>query len=79
VAVPHLNGNYTIFGQCDDASVTLVKQIAHMATDPSNDRPFRAIKIIHVKIERGGAAAPAIKSATPATKPAATAPKAPSN
>src|SRR6202040_1363266 len=31
VAVPHLNGNYTIFGQCDDATVALVKQIAHMA------------------------------------------------
>ena len=25
VAVPHLNGNYTIFGQCDEASVALVK------------------------------------------------------
>src|SRR5436190_8448121 len=31
VAVPHLNGNYTIFGQCDEATVTLVKQIARMA------------------------------------------------
>src|SRR4029077_10618179 len=78
VAVPHLNGNYTIFGQCDDASVALVKQIAHMATDPKNDRPFRAIKITHVKIEHGGAT-PAAKSATPAKKPAETAPKAPSN
>ena len=28
VATPHLNGNYTIFGQCDDATVALVKQIA---------------------------------------------------
>jgi peptidyl-prolyl cis-trans isomerase A (cyclophilin A) len=78
VAVPHLNGNYTIFGQCDDAAVALVKQIAHMATDPKNDRPFRAIKITHVKIEHGGAA-PATKSAMPAKKPAATPPKAPSN
>ena len=25
VATPHLNGNYTIFGQCDDATVALVK------------------------------------------------------
>src|SRR5277367_2219736 len=32
-----LNGHYTIFGQCDEASVALVKQIAHMATDPMND------------------------------------------
>jgi cyclophilin family peptidyl-prolyl cis-trans isomerase len=75
VAVPHLNGNYTIFGQCDDAAVALVKQIAHMATDPSNDRPFRTIKITHVKIERGGGATPAAKSPTPAKKPAAPATK----
>ena len=54
VATPHLNGNYTIFGQCDDATVALVKEIAHMATDPSNDRPFRPVKIIHIKIVRAG-------------------------
>jgi cyclophilin family peptidyl-prolyl cis-trans isomerase len=79
VATPHLNGKYTLFGQCDEATVVLVKQIAHMATDPSNDRPFRPIKITHVKIERGGSTAPAGKSATPAKKPAATNTKAPSN
>ncbi len=53
VATPHLNGNYTIFGQCDAATVALVKEIAHMATDPQNDRPFRPVKIIHIKIVRG--------------------------
>lgn len=55
-ATPHLNGNYTIFGQCDEASVALVKQIAHMATNPSNDRPFSPVKIIHITIVRGAAA-----------------------
>jgi peptidyl-prolyl cis-trans isomerase A (cyclophilin A) len=64
----HLSGLYTIFGQCDAATVTLVKQIARRATDPSNDRPFRPAKIIHIKIVHGAAAA---KSATPAKKPAA--------
>jgi len=74
-ATPHLNGSYTIFGQCDEATVELVKQIARMAVDPSNDRPFRPVKIIHLTIVRGGPA----KAATPATKPAAaTAPQAPS-
>jgi peptidyl-prolyl cis-trans isomerase A (cyclophilin A) len=68
VPTPHLNGRHTIFGQCDDASVTLVKQIARMATDPSNDRPFRPVKIIKVTILRGAAAA---KPAAPAKKPAA--------
>jgi peptidyl-prolyl cis-trans isomerase A (cyclophilin A) len=76
VGVPHLNGGYTIFGQCDEASVELVKQIAHKATDPSNDRPFRPVKIVHIKIVRGGGAA-AAKPAAPAKKPASTAPAAP--
>jgi peptidyl-prolyl cis-trans isomerase A (cyclophilin A) len=77
VPTPHLNGRHTIFGQCDDASVTLVKQIAHMATDPSNDRPFRAVKIIHISIVRDTPTA--AKPATPAKKPASATPAAPSN
>jgi peptidyl-prolyl cis-trans isomerase A (cyclophilin A) len=56
VATPHLNGGYTIFGQCDNATVELVKQIARMATDPQNNRPFRPVKIIHITIENGGQA-----------------------
>lgn len=56
VPTPHLNGRHTIFGQCDDASVALVKKIARMAVDPNNDRPFRPVKINHITIERGGAA-----------------------
>lgn len=70
-AQPHLNGGYTIFGQCDEASVALVKQIAHMATDPMNDRPFRPVKIIHISIVHR---VPMAKPAAPA-KPAASAPK----
>jgi len=64
-----LNGNYTIFGQCDEAAVTLVKQIGAMSRD-SNDRPYRPIKINHIAIQKPGA--PAAKPATtPAKKPAA--------
>jgi peptidyl-prolyl cis-trans isomerase A (cyclophilin A) len=78
VATPHLNGGYTIFGQCDEATVTLVKQIARMATDPSTDRPFRPVKINHITISHGGTAAkPAAGSGV--KKPAATAPKAPAS
>jgi cyclophilin family peptidyl-prolyl cis-trans isomerase len=62
----HLSGGYTIFGQCDDAAVALVKQIARMTRDPSNDRPFHPVKITHIEIQRGSAAA-----AKPAAKPAA--------
>lgn len=70
VAVPHLNGNYTIFGQCDEATVELVTKIAHMATDPSNDKPFRPVKIVHITITHGSTAASPAKPATPAKKPA---------
>jgi peptidyl-prolyl cis-trans isomerase A (cyclophilin A) len=66
----HLNGKYTIFGQCDDAAVELVKQIGHMATDPMNDRPFRPVKITHITISHGAPAATPEKAA-PAKKPAA--------
>jgi len=57
VPYPSLNGGYTIFGQCDDAAVELVKQIARMASDPSNNRPLRPIKITHIEIHRAGATA----------------------
>ena len=77
VATPHLNGGYTIFGQCDDATVVLVKQIAHMATDPTNDKPFRPVKIIHISIVHSTGGAPKPGAGTTVKKPAATAPKAP--
>src|SRR5664279_5346043 len=48
VPTPHLNGHYNLFGQCDN--VDLVKQIARLATDPRNDRPFNPPKLTHVKI-----------------------------
>ncbi len=69
VATPHLNGGYTIFGQCDEATVALVKQIAHMATDPSNDRPFRPVKINHITIVKPGSAVKKPAAATTAKKP----------
>ena len=50
-AYPSLNGGYTIFGQCDDASVALVKQIARMGRD-SNDRPYHPVKINHITIQK---------------------------
>ncbi len=55
VPTPHLNGGYTIFGQCDDAAVELVKQIARMATD--GEKPLRPIKVTHIEIHRAGATA----------------------
>ena len=61
VPTPHLNGRHTIFGQCDDASVELVKKIARMPAG-QGDRPVDPVKIKHIQIT--GAGAPA----KPATK-----------
>src|SRR5712675_292014 len=44
VPYPSLNGKYTIFGQCDEASVELVKKIARMPRN-ANDRPNDPVKI----------------------------------
>ena len=74
VPTPHLNGRHTIFGQCDPASIGLAKTIARMASDPRDNRPFHPVKITHIEIQRGAAAAapkssPA-KAATGAKPPA---------
>jgi len=48
VPYPSLNGGYTIFGQCDEAAVELVKKIARMPTN--GERPLRPVKITHIEI-----------------------------
>src|ERR1700721_3122962 len=78
---PHPNGGYTIFGQCDEATVALVKTIAHMATDPATEKPFRPVKIVHISVVRSTGIAPkpgaggALKKS--ATTPAPNAPTTP--
>lgn len=53
VPYPSLNGGYTIFGQCDDAAVELVKKIARMPTNGEN--PVHPVKITHIEIHGAGA------------------------
>ena len=78
VATPHLNGGYTIFGQCDEATVALVKSIAHMATDPATEKPFRPVKIVHISVVRSTGIAPKPGAGGALKKSATTpAPKAP--
>ncbi len=76
VPYPSLNGGYTIFGQCDEPTIALVKQIARMGRD-ANDRPYRPVKITHIVIAKGGAAPAAKPQAATAAKPAAKKPAAP--
>src|SRR5216684_2437771 len=51
VPYPSLNGKYTIFGQCDDAAVELVKKITHIeihractSSKPAAPKPSPAVK-----------------------------------
>jgi cyclophilin family peptidyl-prolyl cis-trans isomerase len=67
VPTPHLNGHYNLFGQCNN--IDLVKQIARMATDPRNDRPFNPVKITHVKIVDPRHPATTAAAKKPATSP----------
>ncbi len=55
------NSGYTIFGQCDAATVELVKKIARMPRG-SNDRPANPVKISHIEI-LGASESPAPKAA----------------
>jgi peptidyl-prolyl cis-trans isomerase A (cyclophilin A) len=64
-----LNGKYTIFGQCDDASVDLVKKVAAMPRD-QNDRPDEPVKINKITILHAGGAARTATAAKPTPKPA---------
>jgi peptidyl-prolyl cis-trans isomerase A (cyclophilin A) len=65
VPYPSLNGGYTIFGQCDDATVELVKKIARMPRN-ANDRPNDPVKITKITILHAGGGTP---HAAPAHKP----------
>ncbi|MFZ0392256.1 MAG: peptidylprolyl isomerase [Terracidiphilus sp.] len=46
---PSLNQHYTIFGQCDEPSVNVVKTIARVQTD-SNDKPLAPVYLNKVTI-----------------------------
>ena len=65
-----LNGKYTIFGQCDDASVELVKKIAAMPRDQNNDRPDDPVKINKITILHAGSGARTGTATKPTPKPA---------
>jgi len=61
VPTPDLDGGYTIFGQCNPASVEIVKKIARMPRDqrrgPEQDRPYNPVKIHKIAILGPGSGA----------------------
>jgi peptidyl-prolyl cis-trans isomerase A (cyclophilin A) len=70
--VDELNQKYSLFGQCDDASVAVVKAIARVPRD-AQDKPVTAVTLTKVTIVRDGQAmtpAPALPAPAPAAVPA---------
>ncbi len=66
---PTLDGSYSIFGQCDDAAVSVVKAIARVERD-SNDKPLTPVVLTRVTIVAEGQSLPPVP--TPASVPAQT-------
>ena len=66
VPTEHLNQRHTIFGQCDDASMTVVKAIARVERGP-NDKPVTPVVLQKVTIVPEGQSVPA--AAQHSTKP----------
>lgn len=72
---PTLDQQYTIFGQCDDPSVNVVRTIARVPRDP-NDRPLTPVELKKVTIVSEGQALPPLPAwERPAPAQAAPAPK----
>lgn len=67
-AVPQLNGNYTIFGQCDPHTVLMVKGIALVDRD-SKDKPLTPVVMNKVTVVPVGQPLPALPPSTTATTP----------
>jgi peptidyl-prolyl cis-trans isomerase A (cyclophilin A) len=66
-----LDQHYTIFGQCDDFSVMVVRLITHVQRD-RNDKPLTPVVLKKVTIVREGEPMPPLPNAAPqpAAKPA---------
>ncbi|MDI3254970.1 MAG: peptidylprolyl isomerase [Bacillota bacterium] len=58
VPTEHLNQKHTIFGQCDDSSILVVKSIARVPRD-DNDKPIEPVVLKKVTIVPAGQAQPA--------------------
>jgi len=72
-AYDSLNQHYTIFGQCDEASVLVVQTIARVERD-SNDKPLTPVLLKKVTIFPEGQSVPSSPDAArgPVTAPATT-------
>ena len=63
VPTEHLNQHHTIFGQCDEPSLTVVKAIARVERD-ANDKPVTPVVLQKVTIVPEGQSLPPAPAAT---------------
>src|SRR5271168_231916 len=66
VPTEHLNQKHSIFGQCDDSSILVVKSIARVERD-GNDKPVDPVILKKVTIVPEGQPLPPAPSAAPTT------------
>ncbi|AXC15263.1 Peptidyl-prolyl cis-trans isomerase [Acidisarcina polymorpha] len=73
VPTEHLNQKHTIFGQCDDSSVAVVRSIARVERD-GNDKPNTDVVLTKVTIVADGKPLPPLPAAstTQSSSPSAT-------
>jgi peptidyl-prolyl cis-trans isomerase A (cyclophilin A) len=69
VPTENLNHVHTIFGQCDESSILVVKAIARVERD-GNDKPLTPVALKKVTIVREGQPLPPSPAAAPADRPA---------
>jgi peptidyl-prolyl cis-trans isomerase A (cyclophilin A) len=72
VPVEYLNGKHTIFGQCDDSGILVVKTIARVQRD-SNDKPITDVVLTKVTIVPDGKPLPPLPANQTSTSPGSTA------
>ena len=73
VPTPHLNQKHTIFGQCDESSLSVVSAIARVQRD-ADDKPLQPVTLNKVTIVREGKPLPpppppTVAPAAPAVSP----------
>ena len=74
VPTEFLNGKHTIFGQCDEPSISVVKAIARVERDP-NDKPVTPVVLQKVTIVPEGQAPPPVPAAPAAAAQPSPAPQ----
>jgi peptidyl-prolyl cis-trans isomerase A (cyclophilin A) len=73
VPTEHLNQRHTIFGQCDDVGISVVKTITRVERD-ANDKPLQPVILQKVTIVQEGQPLPAAPPPSAPVSPAATPP-----